>query len=162
MKPGPTMSREDSRLRVQRAADLRASGKTWQQIADSEGFRSRRAAQLAVQRFRQREHPESLSDKRRTASEGLRILKSVLFADLADAKQQGDHQAVVASARAIADVIEKDAKLNGLHAAVAQEINVRVEQTPAAIISEARERLAAVLDAEVVDLPTNSNKELTT
>lgn len=147
------MSREDSRLRVQRAADLRAGGKTWQQIADSEGFRSRRAAQLAVQRYRQREHPESLSDKRRTASEGLRILKSVLFADLADAKQQGDHQAVVASARAIADVIEKDAKLNGLHAAVAQEINVNIEQTPTAIVERMRNELLAVAAQRQLQTP---------
>lgn len=139
------MSREDSRRRVIRAADLRASGKTWQQIADSEGFRSRRAAQLAVQRYKRRAHPESISDKRQTASDGLRILKSVLFSDLAEAKQEGDHQAVVSAAKAIADVIEKDARLNGLHAPARTEVDVNVSADPRAVIDRLESELLALV-----------------
>ncbi|MGH3556421.1 MAG: hypothetical protein ACRDTK_02735 [Mycobacterium sp.] len=145
------MSREDSRRRAERARWLRGTGKTWQQIADSEGFRSRRAAQLAVARLAESEPAENITTARRTAADGLRITKSIMFAGLADAKQQGDHQAVVSYARAIADNIDKDAKINGLHVPVAQQVDVTVTQTPAAIIADAREKLLAVVDAEVVE-----------
>lgn len=67
------MSREDSRRRAERARWLRGTGKTWQQIADSEGFRSRRAAQLAVKRLADAEPADDPIAARRTASDGLRI-----------------------------------------------------------------------------------------
>lgn len=145
------MSREDSRRRAERARWLRGTGKTWQQIADSEGFRSRRAAQLAVARLAESEPADNPAAARRTAADGLRITKSIMFAGLADAKQQGDHQAVVSYARAIADNIDKDAKINGLHVPVAQQVDVNVTQNPAAIIEDARRRLLEVVDAEVVE-----------
>lgn len=145
------MSRENSRRRAARARDLRSTGKTWQQIADSEGFRSRRAAQLAVARLAAAEPAENPATLRRSAADGLRITKSILFGGLAEARQQGDHQAVVSYARAIADNIDKDAKLNGLVVPVAQQVEVNVTQTLPALIADTRQRMLEVLDAEVVD-----------
>ena len=132
------MSREDSRRRAARARDLRATGKTWQQVADSEGWRSRRSAQLAVARLAAAEPAENPAALRRTAADGLRITKSILFAGLAEAKRQGDHQAVMSYARAIADNIDKDAKLNGLHVPVAQQVDVNVTTDAVAIIDRRR------------------------
>lgn len=138
------MSREDNRRRAERARWLRGTGKTWQQIADSEGFRSRRAAQLAVARLVEsnRRQPAAL---RRTATDGLRITKSVLFAGLAEAKQSGDHQAVVSYARAIGDNIDKDAKINGLHVPVAQQVDVNVSHDATAIIDRMESELLALV-----------------
>lgn len=139
------MSREDSRRRAQRARDLRATGKTWQQIAESEGFRSRRAAQLAVARLNDSDPPENLDRARRTASDGLRITKSIMFGGMAEAVRQGDHQAVVAYARAIADGIDKDAKLNGLHAPARTEVDVNVTHDATAIIDRMESELLALV-----------------
>ncbi|KUH86523.1 hypothetical protein AU187_05895 [Mycobacterium sp. IS-1556] len=162
------MSREDSRRRAERARWLRGTGKTWQQIADSEGFRSRRAAQLAVARLAESEPADNAATLRRTASDGLRITKSVLFAGMAEAKQAGDHQAVVAYARAIADGIDKDAKINGLHVPVAQQVDVKVTHDPRAVIDRLESELLAlvaqrepqtaissgnIIDAEVEEIP---------
>lgn len=139
------MSREDSRRRAERARWLRGTGKTWQQIADSEGFRSRRAAQQAVARLAESEPADNPITARRTASDGLRITKSIMFAGMAEARQQGDHQAVVAYARAIADSIDKDAKINGLHAPVKSEVGVNVTTDPRAVIDRLESELLALV-----------------
>jgi hypothetical protein len=157
-RPGPTMTREDSHRRAERAYRLRCVGRTWQEIADAEGFRSRRAAQLAVQRYLAHELPERAEQARRSAADGLRIVRAVLFTSLVDAKQSGDHQAVVNTARALTDNIDRHAKLLGLHAP--QQVDITVRQSAAAILSRAEADLLAlaagqpsqlaVLDAEVV------------
>lgn len=139
------MGREDSRRRAQRARDLRATGKTWQQIADSEGFRSRRAAQLAVKRLDASDPPENLDTARRTAADGFRVTKSILFGGLAEARRQGDHQATVNYARAIADNIDKDVKLRGLAVPVAQQVDVNVSTDPTVLIDRLEAELLTVL-----------------
>ena len=141
----PVTNRQDSYRKAERAYRLRCVGRPWQEIADSEGFKTRRGAQLAVQRHLAREQPESVEDQRRSATDGLRITKSVLFATLSDAKRRGDNQAVVSAARAIADMIEKDAKLNGLHVPVAQQVDVSVTQTPTAVIDRLEAELLALV-----------------
>jgi hypothetical protein len=158
------MNREDSRRRAERAWRLRCVGRTWQEVADAEGFHSRRAAQLAVQRHLAREIPESPEQARCAASDGLRITRSILFASLAQAKKDGDTQAVVAVARAITDNIDRQAKLLGLHVPVAQQVDVRVHQSASAILDRAEAELLAlvppqprpavlpVLDAEAVEV----------
>lgn len=149
----PRESRQDSYARAERAHRLRIVGRTWSEIAKAEGYRSRQAAQLAVRRHLTRELPESAEDQRRTASEGLRITRSVLFAALADAKQSGDPQATVAVSRAITDTIEKQARLLGLHVPVAQQVDVRVEQTSAAILDRAEADLLALAQQRPQQLP---------
>lgn len=139
------MNRQDSRARAEEAFRLRAVGRTWSEISQSLGYRSRGAAQLAVRRHLERNAPESPEAARRSASEGLRITKSVLFATLADARRSGDSQAVVSTAKAIADMIEKDARLNGLHAPGRTEVDVSVSANPAAIIDRLETELLALV-----------------
>jgi hypothetical protein len=141
----PTSNRQDSRARAEEAFRLRAVGRTWAEISRSLGYRSRGAAQLAVKRLQDRTPPETVEQARAQASEGLRIVKSVLFAELAAAKQRGDSQGLVASAKAIADMIDKDAKLNGLHAPQRAEVDVNVTQTPAALIDRFEAELLALV-----------------
>lgn len=141
----PTMNRQDSRARAEEAFRLRAVGRTWAEISQTLGYRSRGAAQLAVRRHLERNAPESPEAARRSASEGLRITKSVLFATLADARRSGDSQAVVSTAKAIADMIEKDARLNGLHAPARTEVDVSVSANPAAIIDRLETELLALV-----------------
>jgi hypothetical protein len=140
------MNREDSRRRAERAYRLRVVGRTWAEIADSEGFASRRSAQVAVARHLDRERPESVADARRMAADGLRITRSILFASLAHAKQAGDTQAVVAVARALTDNIDKQAKLLGL--AVPQQVDITVSASASAILDKAEAELLALLPAQ--------------
>jgi hypothetical protein len=160
----PTMNRQDSRARAEEAFRLRAVGRTWAEIATALGYRGRQSAQDAVRRHLDRTAPESPEAARRSASEGLRITKSVLFATLAAAKQRGDSQAVVAAAKAVADVIEKDARLNGLHAPARTEVDVNLSADPAALLDKLeaamlerddqrqRQLQPAIIDAEVEEI----------
>ncbi|MGD1282061.1 hypothetical protein ACKUUI_02270 [Mycobacterium seoulense] len=141
----PTMNRQDSRARAEEAFRLRAVGRTWAEISATLGYRSRGAAQLAVRRLMDRTPPETAEQARAQASEGLRITKSVLFAELAAAKQRGDSQGLVAAAKAIADMIEKDARLNGLHAPQRTEVDVNVSSDPRAVIDRLETELLALV-----------------
>jgi hypothetical protein len=141
----PTGNRQDARARAEEAFRLRAVGRTWSEIATQLGYRGRQSAQDAVRRYLERTKPENAAAARRTASEGLRITKSVLFAEMAAAKRRGDSQAVVASAKAIADMIEKDARLNGLHAPQRTEVDVNVSTDPRAVIDRLETELLALV-----------------
>jgi hypothetical protein len=139
------MNRQDSRSRAEEAFRLRAVGRTWAEISATLGYRSRGAAQLAVRRLMDRTPPETAEHARAQASEGLRITKSVLFAELAAAKCRGDSQGLVAAAKAIADMIERDARLNGLHAPQRTEVDMKVSADPAAIIDRLESELLALV-----------------
>ncbi|MDV3215240.1 hypothetical protein [Mycobacterium avium] len=141
----PTGNRQDARARAEEAFRLRAVGRTWAEIANTLGYRGRQSAQDAVRRHLERTAPESPEAARRSASEGLRITKSVLFAELAAAKQRGDSQGLVATAKAIADMIEKDARLNGLHAPQRTEVDVNLSTDPTAIIDRLETELLALV-----------------
>ncbi|OBF56720.1 hypothetical protein A5756_10525 [Mycobacterium sp. 852002-53434_SCH5985345] len=141
----PTMNRQDSRARAEEAFRLRAVGRTWSEIANTLGYRGRQSAQDAVRRHLDRTAPESPEAARRSASEGLRITKSVLFAEMASARQRGDFQGVVSAAKAIADMIEKDARLNGLHAPQRTEVDVNVSTDPRAVIDRLETELLALV-----------------
>lgn len=154
----PVGNREDSRRRAERARRLRAVGRTWQEIADAEGYQTRRGAQVAVLRLLSREQPESLEDQRRTAADGLRIVKSMMFATLGEARASGDTQGVVSAGKAAMDAITREAQLLGLQRPVAQQVDVRVEQSYQAIIDRAERDMLAIsrqqtpaIDAEVLD-----------
>ncbi|MGP4054134.1 hypothetical protein ACTWP6_04810 [Mycobacterium sp. 4D054] len=147
-------SRQDSRARVEEASRLRASGRTWDEIATAVGYRSRQGAQQAVERLRKRNPLASAESQRRTASEGLRIVRAVLFEEFASAKQRGDSDSLVAYAKEIRQNISEDAKLHGAYAPVRSQLDVNVRQDASAIIAEARDRLLSVVDAEVIEIPT--------
>lgn len=151
------MSREDSRRRAERAHRLRALGRTWQEIADAEGFRSRRAAQLAVQRYTTAEPGDSAEDVRRSASETLRITRSILLGRLADATKRGDDQALVSLSREVHRNIDQWSKLIGAYAPTTQDVNVRVEQSPAAIIDRMETELLALVAQRQPPIPVGGN-----
>lgn len=115
----------------------------------------------AVARLLERTPPESVEGMRRQEAEELRIRRAVLHERFADARQRKDDTILVALNRELDRVATRWSKLHGLDAPERQEVNVHVEQTPAAIIADARERMLAVVDAEVVELPAHPNKELT-
>lgn len=157
----PTGNRQDARRRAERAHQLRSIGRTWQEIADVLGYRTRQGAMHAVARLLERTPPESVEGMRRQEAEELRIRRAVLHERFADARQRKDDTILVALNRELDRVATRWSKLHGLDAPERQEVNVHVEQTPAAIIADARERMLAVVDAEVVELPAHPNKELT-
>lgn len=146
------MNRKNSRARAERAWRLRCAGRTWQQIADAEGFKSRSAAARAVRDFLRNNPPDDAVTARLAKSEGLRMVQATLFEALIDAKRQRDNRAVVAIANAIGDNLDKQAKLMGLHMSAPTEVNVNV-RSAAEVISAARQQLMNVIDAEVVDEP---------
>jgi hypothetical protein len=146
-------SRRDTRARAERAAKLRGCGYAWQAIADAEGFRSRQAAQIAVERHYAREQPAA-GLSRRSLCEGLMLVKQTLFEGLADAKKSGVAASVIEHSREIRSVTDQLAKLDGLHAP--QKVDVNVRHTTSELIDQYRDALLAsledgVIDAEVVE-----------
>lgn len=100
----------DDRLRLQ----LRATGATWQHVADQLGYRSRQAAQLAVRRYLDAHQPDPDAE-RGVTSETLRLLTSTLFNQLATARAAGDSDAVVRISKEIRSIGAESSKLNGLY-----------------------------------------------
>lgn len=163
----PNGPRSDSRARAEEAFRLKCRGRTWQEIADELGFKSRSSALNAVRRMMLREPPEDLETKRAYTVGAYRQVASTLFKSLEKAETAGDHEAVVSIGRAIAYVADKNAKLTGQQVPVAQEVehnvNVQVTSTATAVVEQARQDLLAitagrhdaglmpVIDAELVD-----------
>ena len=147
-------SRIESRRRAERALALHAVGKTWQQVADTCGYRSRQAAQVAVRRLDTRVRPENIEALRRSEDEELRIRRELFHDELAAAKANNDTETMLALSRELDRIAARRARLLGLDVPVRTELDITVRQTPAAIIADARERLlASVVDAEVVEIP---------
>ncbi|ORL76416.1 hypothetical protein [Prescottella equi] len=160
----PTMSHQDSRARAEKAFRLNACGRTWQEVADTLGYKTRAGARQAVQRLLTSTPAESVEDGRRTAAESLRVVQSMLFGRLANAAQRQDDKTLVAVAREIRSTVSESAKMRGLYAPVKHDVDVRVEQSATAILDRAEQELlalaskttpasigTAVLDAEVVE-----------
>lgn len=154
----PDRPRADSRARARRALQLRTMCRTWQEIADAEGFKSASAASNAVNRLVRRQPPEDLATMRVYTAEGLRLVQSTLFEALAEAKRRKDPHTVVAVARALADVMDRHARLIGMHVPVAQQLDVNVHQSIGAVLERAEQDMTRaiesapeILDAEIVE-----------
>lgn len=158
------MSREDSRARAEEAFRLRAVGRTWAEISQTLGYRSRGAAQLAVRRLMDRTPSETPGQARARADESLRITQSVLFGRLAVATQSGDDETLTKVAKEIRATVAERSKLAGAYAPQRTEVDVNVSGDPSAIIANAERELLAlvaerqqslpaapILDAEVVE-----------
>lgn len=142
-------SLRETRARDEQAAQLRACRYTWQTIADVLGYRSRQAAHIAVTRHydRVRETPELA---RRSLADGVSLVMTTLFEELAAAKRRGDVQALVATSREIRLATRELANLDGLHAPQKVEVQVTHHRSPGEILADAQRELLAVIDAEVV------------
>lgn len=140
----PVMNRQDSFRRAERAYRLRVAGRTWAEIADAEGFKTRRGAQLAVRRHLAREEPESIEDQRRAAVDGLRIAQAVLFERLGLAVQRDDDDRIVSISKEIRAHIAETSRLNGLATPVRSEVDVRMSTSAVAILDRAERELLAI------------------
>lgn len=156
----PIGDHQSSRQRAERAWRLRCAGRTWQEIADTLEYKNRSSALNAVDRLLKKDPPEEIATQRKYTAEGYRIVQAALFESLATAQRRQDVHQVVTVSRAITDVMDRRAKLLGLHVPVAQEINLTVQQSAAAVLDRAQDELLAleqagrglpILDAEVVE-----------
>ncbi|WP_445168766.1 hypothetical protein ACTXG7_05235 [Mycolicibacterium sp. Dal123E01] len=144
------MSIADSRVRAERVAYLRAvAGLSWSKIATECGFKSVGAAQQAYKAHRKRNQTPA---------------GQVVFAELLDRQQYRNQQGIIAMTRAqaagdysgVASLIRalesNDADLAKWFGIGSETtLNVNVNTTATQIIAETRERLLAVVDAEVIE-----------
>ncbi|WAC55170.1 hypothetical protein [Gordonia sp. SL306] len=145
------MSREDSRRRAERAHRLRALGRTWAEIADSEGFRSRGAARTAVQRYLDSEPGESVDEVRRSAGETLRITRSVLMGRFADASRRGDDDMLVKLSREVHRNLSQWAQLTGANSPERHQVEAVVATTTTDLLDQLEAKFGNVIDGEVLD-----------
>lgn len=140
----PTGNRQDARARAERAHQLRAIGRTWAEISEALGYKSRGAAQLAVQRLLERTAPEAPEALRRQEAEELRIRRAVLHERFHDARKRGDDDVLASLNRELDRVSTRWSRLHGLDAPERQQVDVNVNQSPAEIIDRMRTELLAV------------------
>lgn len=140
----PTMSRQDSRARAEEAYRLRAVGRTYGEIAIALGYGSAGAVHTAIARLHKRAPATSPDAARRSASEGLRVMRSMLFEQAVDAKNRGDTDDLVLLGKEIRQNIAEDAKLHGAHAPVRSQVDVTVHQDATAIIDRMESELLAL------------------
>ncbi|ORB40944.1 hypothetical protein BST40_21790 [Mycobacterium persicum] len=141
----------DARARAERVVYLRAvAGLSWSKIRDELGFKSVGAAQQAYKAHQRRNPPPSSEAVFAELLERNRFRSSQGTVALARAQAAGDHASVASLLRALAS---NDAELARWFAIGSDTLNVNINTTATQIIAEARERLLAVVDAEVVDDP---------
>lgn len=152
------MNRQSSRRRAERAASLKSIGRTWQEIADTLGYRSRQAAQQAVERLGNQTPPVNAEALRRQEAEELRIRRAVLHERFHAARKHGDDETLVMLKRELDRVSTRWSKLHGLDAADRSEIDVNVGQSATAVIDRMEAELLAlaqsntnIIEAEVVE-----------
>jgi hypothetical protein len=144
------MSLADSRARAERVAHLRAVvGVSWSKIAAECGFKSVGAAQNAYKAHRRRNGlprgevvlAELLDRHHHRTQQGTLAMAKAQAAD--------DFSGVASLIRALEANDADLAKWFGIGSETT--VNVNVNTTATQIIAEARERLLAVVDAEVVE-----------
>lgn len=145
----PVMSRAESRKRAEDAYVEHLIGSTWQQIATKFGYRSRQGAQTAVARYLDQNPPDTPKAALRAWLDRKTLQRKTLFRSMNAAEADGDHQAVAQLSAALDRADSETAKVLGFYAP--ERVDVNVSATPAAIVAEARERLLAAIDAEVVE-----------
>lgn len=148
----PKMSTYASRERAAEAFQLRASRYSWREVADRLGYRSIGAAQTAVNRHVERLRREPTTTSIEAHKFAIETRTRALSQRFAAAFRGGNDDTLVTLNREIARNEAELAKLAGLYAP--EQIDINVTQTSTQIIAEARERLLAVVDAEVIDMPT--------
>jgi hypothetical protein len=146
----PVMPHRDSRARAVEALRLRARRKTWQEIADELGFRTRAGARLAVTRLLRSDVRDPAAE-RAVSVEKLRTQEAALFDRFEAAVRSGDDEMALSLSKELRLLVVDGARIDGHFAPQRTQVDVHVHQTPAAIIADARERLLSVIDAEVIE-----------
>ncbi|OBI78922.1 hypothetical protein A5664_17105 [Mycolicibacterium fortuitum] len=130
----PVMPHRESRARAEQAFRLRSLGYTWQAVADHFGYRSCGAAQTAVNRYLDRQLPETIEGARKSATERLQISAQILAERIFEARAAGDDDRLVPLMRELRNTTSEMTRLNGLNVPVAQQVDVNVQHSATAII----------------------------
>ncbi|WP_373202355.1 hypothetical protein [Mycobacterium marinum] len=148
-------NRLDARHRAEQAARLSLTGATWHEIADSLGYRSRQAAQQAVQRLHDKTPPESVAAARAKHDAALQLLQRNGFTRYLTALQSGDDDTALRYAKEIRSTVAERAKLVGAYAPQRAEVDVTVSASPQEIIADTERRLLALAAERQQQLPAN-------
>ncbi|WP_131827619.1 hypothetical protein [Mycolicibacterium fortuitum] len=149
----PVMNRQASQERCRQGWELRRRGRTWQEVADELGFKSRQNALKAVNKWLEKNPPDDLETMRRATGDTLIATTHKLADALDDAIDAGKHRDAAELGKVVLDGLDKYAKLTGQHVVVPQVVDVQVTQTVVEMITDTRAKLQAAIDAEVVPLP---------
>lgn len=149
----PVMPRRDSRARAVEALRLRACCRTWQEVADELGFRTRGGAQMAVNRLvaAMESDPRYGAVERAVSAATLRELGSRLFPLYEAAADRADEEAAASLSKELRSVVVDHARLTGIAAPQRAEVNVNLSLGE--MIAQTRQRLRALdntVDAEVI------------
>lgn len=147
------MPLRESRARQERAFLLRATGRSWREVAEAVGYKSIGAAQLAVQRHYSRTNIEPAEVSRQVLIKSAQMTSADLHDRFAAAIAREDDDTAAMINRELCRNRDQLAKLQGAYPAQRSEVDVTVSGSVSAIIAEARERLLSVVDAEVVEMP---------
>lgn len=145
------MNRKSSQERCRKGWDLRCRGRTWQEIADESEppFRSRAAAQKAVQTWLASNPPDELEMMRRATGDVLVATANKMLDAADEAIKAQKYRDAAELGKVAIDGFDKHAKLTGQHVVVPKEISVHV-QSVHEIIASTRAQLMATLDAETI------------
>jgi hypothetical protein len=150
------LNRLDSRHRAEQAERMHATGATWQEVADTLGYRSRQGAQTAVARLRDSTPPETMEQARAKHDGALRLLLRNNFTRYLNALQAGDDDTAAKYSKEIRGTVAERARLGGAYAPQRTEVDVNVRQSATAILDRAEADLLALaqpdaIDAEVIE-----------
>ena len=143
------MNRKSSNQRCRDAWELRCRGRTWQEIADQLGYKSKHNAYAAVTRWIKQNPPDDLTTLRRATGDTIRHLATRLADEAHHALEEGQRAEAANLARAALDGLDRYAKLTGQHIPV--EVNVNVTATAA--LADTRARLLDAIDAATTEPP---------
>lgn len=139
-----------ARQNAQRALALYACGHGWPEVAEICGYRSRQA----VERLEHRRPVASIEALRRMEDEELRIRRQAFHGGFASAHRKKDIESMAVANRELDRIAQRRARLLGLDMPTKSEVRIDATLTSTQIIQDARDRLMAIIDAEVVDEPT--------
>jgi hypothetical protein len=156
----PSGDRQTTRARAEAAWRLRVRGRTWQEIADEVGFKSRHSACKAVRTFLEKNPPDDIDTMRRAVGQVMVETLATVRDSLDEAHRLGKHRDVAELGKVVLDGLDKRAKLEGLYVAVPQVVDVNVTQTVVEMITDTRAKLQAAIDAEIVPLPSEQQEAI--
>lgn len=140
----PKMSTHESRERAAEAFGLRASRHSWREICDKLGYRSIGAAQSAVGRHVARTRRESTEVAIESHKFAIETRTRAMTQRFAAAYRNCDDDTLLALNREISRNEAELAKLTGMYAPERAEVNVNLDQSPAAIVERMRTDLLAL------------------
>lgn len=147
----PVMKRKASQERCRQGWELRCRGRTWQEIADELGFRSRQTANTAVNAWLRANPPDEIETLRRATGTVLVDTAGKCRDAMDEAIKAGKYRDAAELGKVAIDGFEKYAKLTGQHVVVPKEVSVHI-QSVTEIIASTRAQLEATLDAEVLSV----------